>query len=186
MCPTSCMLAMPLARMSRQDFCSFITIKWTFVNLCCTGDESSCWWGSADTRRSALPGVPWKVWEELHCPGQCFRLLDVTKLYPRSYLPNHCFFAGQLWKPHCLWVSWHWMATSQVINVQQMIGLMRWLLFQDLPQGDVEEDPSLHSGRVLPPRLPPLKMDFFSWVDIRCDCYNSDLLQWIGVASIRL
>ena len=33
--------------------------------------------------------------------------------------------------------------------------------FQDLPQGDVEEDPSLHSGRVLPPRLPPLKMDFF-------------------------
>ena len=143
MCPTSCMPAMPLARMSRHDFCSFNLIKWTFVYLCCAGDESSCWWGSADTGRPALPGVPWKVWEELHCPGQCFRLLDVTKLYPRSHLPNLCFFAGQLWKPHCLWVSWHWMATSQVINVQQMIGhLMRWLLSRIFPKEMLKRIPA--------------------------------------------
>ena len=32
--------------------------------------------------------------------------------------------------------------------------------FQNLPQGDVEEDPSLHSGRVLPARLPPLNGSF--------------------------
>ena len=30
--------------------------------------------------------------------------------------------------------------------------------FQNLPQGDVEEDPSLNSGRVLPPWLPSLNL----------------------------
>ena len=29
-------------------------------------------------------------------------------------------------------------------------------LFQNLPQGDVEEDPGLYPGRILPPRFSPL------------------------------
>ena len=91
-----------------------------------SGHESSCWWGSSDTWWPALSGVPWQVWEELHCTGEqpIFPLLPFSwvNLIVGSYLLHLSFiFAGQLWEPYRLWVSGHWMAASQVINLNKWL-----------------------------------------------------------------
>lgn len=55
-----------------------------------------------------------------------------------------CFLPGKLRKPHRLRVARHWLATTPY-----------------LPQGNVEENPGVHPGRVLPPRLAPLDLNVF-------------------------
>ena len=142
MCPTSYTPAMPLARMSRPWRQLLVRKLWPQMTC-------STWSSLASLRRTSLPR--WTNW--------VFLSLDWIKIYLTICFSSTSalFVTGQLWEPYRLWVPWHWVAASQVTTQhQKIIFQLMIFLFQNLPQGDVEEDPGLYPGRILPPRFSPL------------------------------
>ena len=79
----------------------------------------SIWSSLASLRRTSLPR--WKTHDL--CLLYKFLFSWICLKFTRGLVLIFCnlsfIFAGQLWEPHCLWVSGHWMAASQVINLNK-------------------------------------------------------------------